>query len=364
MAVTIKGSQVYQSGSGGYSASHTLPDLDASGVNTLAVAAGFNRNPASDVTSWTFEGSTPTAIADSINASVVAVSTQRYLINNSATTIVSNTPSYKLQAMIGVALEGVDQTTPITGTPATAGGYGTAATAAYTGTSGNMLLVFVSSQSDRTFTASGVTDITSVTHADANLGAGYGGYVTASGSSQTIGAALSSADNWRLVIFEVEAAASGTTVTPGVASLVLTAFAPTVVATDNKSVTPGAAALTLSAFTPTVAVSDNKSVTPGVATLTLTPYAPTATVTDNKFATPGLATLALTPFAPSVSVSDNKFATPGAATLTLTAYAPTAAVSDHKTAVPGAASLALTAYPPTVSVSGSSAVTGSFFYSL
>lgn len=208
MAVTIRGSQTYESGSGGYSASHTLTDLDVTGTDTLAIAAGFNRNPASDVSSWTFEGNTPTAIANSINANVVAVSTQRYIISNAATTIVSNTPTYKLQAMIGVALEGVDQTTPTAGST-TGGSYGTAATASYTGTSGNMLLVFVSTQNDRTFTASGTTDIASVTHADANLGSGYAGYVTATGSSQTIGATLSSADNWKLVIVEVAASSGG-----------------------------------------------------------------------------------------------------------------------------------------------------------
>jgi hypothetical protein len=128
MAVTIRGSQTYESGSGGYSASHTMTDLDVTGTDSCAIAAGFNRNPASDVSSWTFEGNTPTAIADSINANVVAVSTQRYLISNAATTIVSNTPTFKLQAMIGVALEGVDQTTPIAGST-TGGSYGTDATA-------------------------------------------------------------------------------------------------------------------------------------------------------------------------------------------------------------------------------------------
>jgi len=225
MAVTIRGSQTYESGSGGYLGSHTLTDLDVTGTDSCAVAAGFNRNPASDVSSWTFEGNTPTAIADSINANVVAVSTQRYLISNAATTIVSNTPTFKLQAMIGVALEGVDQTTPIAGST-TGGSYGTAATASYTGTSGNMLLVFVSTQNDRTFTASGTTDITSVTHADANLGSGYAGYVSATGSSQTIGATVSSADNWRLVIVEVAAAASGTTLTVNDLSTTPTLEAP------------------------------------------------------------------------------------------------------------------------------------------
>ena len=235
MAVTIRGSQTYESGSGGYNASHTMTDLDVTGTDSCAIAAGFNRNPASDVGSWTFEGNTPTAIADAINANVVAVSTQRYLISNAATTIVSNTPTFKLQAMVGVALEGVDQTTPIAGST-TAGNYGTAATASYTGTSGNMLLVFVSSQNDRTFTASGTTDIASVTHADANLGSGYAGYVSATGSSQTIGATLSSADNWRLVIVEVTAAASGVTLTVNDLSTTPTLEAPALTQANTLAV--------------------------------------------------------------------------------------------------------------------------------
>lgn len=207
--VAINESQTQESGSGGYASSHTLPDLDVTGTNSYAVAAGFNRNPASDVTSWTFEGNTPDNLYDSINTNVVAVSTKGYVINNAATTIVSNTPSFKLQAMIGVALTGVNQSTPdaTTGTNTT-GGYGASGTLAYTGTEGNMLLVFVSTQNDRTFTASNCTEIAEVTHADGNLGSGFAGYVEATGSSQTIGATWTGDDNWRLVIIELERAGS------------------------------------------------------------------------------------------------------------------------------------------------------------
>lgn len=209
MAVANNDFETYESGSGGFLASHTLPDLDASGTDSWAYAAGFNRNPTSDVSSWTFEGATPDDIANSITANVAAVSAKGDLINNAATTIVSNTPSFKLQAIIGASSTGVDQTTPVTGTPVTASGFNTTATAAATGTSGNRFYIFVSSQSDRTFTPSGtgVTTIASVTHADANLGSGWLGYVDCDGTSQTIGATVSSTDNWRLVIFEVKAAA-------------------------------------------------------------------------------------------------------------------------------------------------------------
>jgi hypothetical protein len=45
---------------------------------------------------------------------------------------------------------------------------------------------------------------------------------------------------------------AGLTVTPGTAALTLTAFAPSVTASDNVTVTPGTLALTLTAFAPVV----------------------------------------------------------------------------------------------------------------
>jgi hypothetical protein len=205
MAITVNDSDTLLTGS--YNPSHTLPDIDVSGTDTLAVAMGINRNPTSDVTSWTFEGSTPTNAVNSINTNVVAVSVQYHLLNNAATTIVSDTPSYKLQGIFGFGLSGVDQTTPVVGTPVSAGGYGNTATASYTGTSGNMLLVFVSTQNDRTVTASSCTELVQGSHTDSNLGSGFVGYVTATGSSQTIGATWTSLDNWRIAIVEVKASA-------------------------------------------------------------------------------------------------------------------------------------------------------------
>lgn len=207
MAVTITDSQTYESGSGGFLSSHTWPDVNVSGTNTLHLACGNNRNPLSDVSGWTSDGNTMTSVVDSINTNVCAVSIYRYLINNADVTTVSSTPSFKLQGGIVLGLAGVDQTTPIAGT-GTAGNFSATATAAYTGTSGNLLLVFVSTQNDKTFTASNCTAQASVTHADTNQGSGFVGYVTATGSSQTIGATFTGNDNWRLAIVEITAAAA------------------------------------------------------------------------------------------------------------------------------------------------------------
>lgn len=130
--------------------------------------------------------------------------------------------------------------------------------------------------------------------------------------------------------------------TPGLASLTTTRFTPTVA--SPRLSTPGLATLTTTAFTPTVTVSAGGGVTaiPGTASLTTTRYAPT--VLAPRLVTPGLATLALTRFTPTVTAP--QLVTPGTATLTLTRFTPT--VSAPRTTVPGAASLTTTRYTPTV----------------
>lgn len=209
MAIAIDDNATYESGSGGYAASHTLPDIDCSGTDSYAIACGFNRNPTSDVSSWTFEGATPDDVVDNINTNVSAVSIKGDIVNDADLTIISNTPSYKLQAMIGIALSGVDQTTPIVDTLTPSAGYGASATASYTGTSGNLLLVFIGLKDDRTFTASGCTEVGTVTHLDANVGSGFVGYVEATGSSQTIGASWTGDTNTIMAIVEIAAAVGG-----------------------------------------------------------------------------------------------------------------------------------------------------------
>lgn len=73
--------------------------------------------------------------------------------------------------------------------------------------------------------------------------------------------------------------------------------------TANQTVTPGVAALSLTGFAPTVTVSDNIIVTPGVAALNLATFAPTVTASDNLVVTPGTLALLLSTFAPTVTVS-------------------------------------------------------------
>lgn len=156
--------------------------------------------------------------------------------------------------------------------------------------------------------------------------------------------------------FTTAAGGGGTTVTPGLgATLVLTAFAPTVAVTANVTLTPGIATLVLTAQTPTVRV--NTILTPGIATLTLTAQTPTIAVSNNKSAIPGIGTLTLTANAPTVSVSNNVTLTPGIGTMVLTAFAPTVSAGASFVLTPGVASLTLTAQTPTVTTSNNISLT-------
>ena len=131
-----------------------------------------------------------------------------------------------------------------------------------------------------------------------------------------------------------------TTVTPGIGTLTLTAFAPTVTAGASILVTPGTASLTTTRFTPKVTI-DNK-VIPGIGALTLTRFTPSVTV--GVRVTPGDGTLTLTSFAPTVLAP--RLVVPGIATLILTRFTPT--VLTPRLVIPGTAGLVLTAFAPTV----------------
>jgi len=104
------------------------------------------------------------------------------------------------------------------------------------------------------------------------------------------------------IAIEIKAAsgASDTPINPGVASLTLTGFAPTVTQTAHQEVSPGVASLTLTGFAPTVTQTANQEVSPGTEILTLTGFAPTVEQTGSLELIPGTASLTLTGFAPTV----------------------------------------------------------------
>jgi hypothetical protein len=135
-------------------------------------------------------------------------------------------------------------------------------------------------------------------------------------------------------------------VTPGVASLISSTFAPTVTATQNQLVTPGLVSLTLASFAPTV--STPRVVTPDPAALTLTTFAPTVTGGSGTTVTPGLAELTFALFAPVVTTTDHQTVVPGPLGLTLTGFAPTVSATANVLVTPDTASLILTGFAPVV----------------
>ncbi len=130
---------------------------------------------------------------------------------------------------------------------------------------------------------------------------------------------------------------------PGALALTMTLYAPSV--TIGLTVTPGALALALTAYTPTVI--NPQSATPGTLALALTAYEPGAVV--NSIVTPGALTTALTAYAPAALL--NNIVTPGALSASLTAYAPSAIVNFIVT--PGAGSLAIATYGINIYLPGS-----------
>lgn len=209
MAVAVDNSTSYESGSGGFAATHTISSFQCNGTNSHLIVGGFQRVITTEVTSVTADGNTMARRGSAENTNVCGVEAFDYTISNASFNIVGNTPTFKLFAMSANALSGVDQSTPTTGTPVTATSFSSTMTASYTGTSGNLLLVFINCQGAQTLTASNCTQIHNFDHADANLGQCFAGYTTATGSSQTIGVTSGAADNYALTIVEIKAASGG-----------------------------------------------------------------------------------------------------------------------------------------------------------
>ncbi len=203
MSITVDNSSTLTNP--GYNATHTISSFQCNGTDSHLIVATYNR-VASELSGVTADGNTMTGRAASYNDNVCGVKAWDYTINNASFSIVASTPAFKLCAMSAIALSGIDQTTPAIGTPVASGSFGTTMTAAYTGTAGNMLLVFINCQGAQTLTASNCTEIHNFDPSDGSLGQCFAGYVVATGSSQTIGATSAAGDNWQLSIVEVVAA--------------------------------------------------------------------------------------------------------------------------------------------------------------
>lgn len=137
-------------------------------------------------------------------------------------------------------------------------------------------------------------------------------------------------------------------VSPNLISLTTTKFAPTVL--SPRLVTPGLIANTLSAFAPAVSATANKWVTPDLSALTLSTFAPSVSSTQNALVRTNLATLVTTGFSPAAYSSDAQVFVPANKAFTLTGLAPVVHATAHVTFVPGVATLATTKFAPSANL--------------
>lgn len=150
----------------------------------------------------------------------------------------------------------------------------------------------------------------------------------------------------------VAAGGGGTTVTPGVGALVLAGLAPTLLQDSVRA--PGAGALTLAGLAPTV--TQNVIVQPGAGALTFAGQQPAVLNGASVVAQPGAGALTLSGLAPALLQTTNATPQPGAGALVLAGLAPAATVSDNRAVLPAAGTLTLSGLAPTVLATAGAAV--------
>ncbi len=206
MAVAIDNNTNYSAS--GFLNSHQLTAFDCSGTDSQLLVAAYLKEDTVELDNIQANSNNMSRRGQVGGGGVGGVEAFDYTISNASFTIDGLMANYKELAYTAIALSGVDQTTPTTGTPTTSSGYSSTCTASHTGTSGNMLFAIVNVQGSRTLSASNVTEIANFSPSS-SIGDCFCGYVEATGSSQTIGATLTGGDtNWYLSIVEIAAAAA------------------------------------------------------------------------------------------------------------------------------------------------------------
>ena len=109
----------------------------------------------------------------------------------------------------------------------------------------------------------------------------------------------------------------GTAVSPGVGSIALTGYAPTVV--QGTAVSPGVGSIALTGYAP--AIRQPIAVSPGVGSIALTGYAPA--IQQPIAVSPGVGSIALAGYAPTIQQAGGSLSiSVDVGQLTLTGYAP------------------------------------------
>ena len=139
---------------------------------------------------------------------------------------------------------------------------------------------------------------------------------------------------------------TGTPVNPGVGTIALTGYAPSIAQTANQAVAPDVGNIIITGYAPTI--SQPQAVNPGAGTITITGYAPTVTQNVDVPINPGVGTIAITGYAPTVAQTANQSITPDAGNITITGYAPSVDQSANQDVTPDAGLISITGYAPTV----------------
>jgi hypothetical protein len=149
-------------------------------------------------------------------------------------------------------------------------------------------------------------------------------------------------------------ATTGTTVTPGVGSLVITGQAPTVSATAHQTVTTGLGALEITGYAPTVDIAaSGTKVDTGLGELTLTGLAPTLNITEHQTVATGAGALVVTGYAPTLETTGPITVTTGLGSLEITGHVPTIQTTQPIVVSPEVAALSINGYAPTITVTSS-----------
>lgn len=178
-------------------------------------------------------------------------------------------------------------------------------------------------------------------------------YTSVSAKTSTISTSEGDSRCYGAIAVFKEASAGGVTATPGVESVEITGYAPTVTASDHQSVTPANETLEITGLAPTVTATDNKTATPGTEAVEVTGLAPTVTIGGSQSVTPGTESVTITGLAPTVSA--NVGATPGAEVIEITGYAPT--VTTPLEVTPATEAVEITGLAPVVSITSAVNVT-------
>lgn len=125
----------------------------------------------------------------------------------------------------------------------------------------------------------------------------------------------------------------------------------------NTQINPGVGSISVAGFSPTVTSTANQAVAPASGTVTFAGYAPAVTQSSATTVNPSAGSLAISGYSPVVSRTVSQFVAPSSGSISISGYAPTVAQIPVGTIAPQAGSFAITGYAPAVSRTANSSIT-------